>query len=689
MNPLATTWTSFAPLANHLWQSTMVAALCGLLAILFRHHRAQVRHWLWLVASLKFAVPFAGLVAIGRELAIPFAGVTMPVRAAVPAANAIVEPFTPVMAARVPVPVVASSSYLDLMPSMLLALWFAGTFVIASTWAYRWMRLRALVTAASTSADGREISLLRTLETRARRRRAVELRLTSSSMEPGVFGILRPVLLWPAAISARLDEAQIEAILAHELAHLKRHDNLKATLHMIVQAVFWFHPVVWWIGGQLVAERERACDEAVIQLGSDPETYAESILTTCAFQIESPLVCVAGVTGADLKRRIEQIMDRRVIGLLSLPGKLLLACAALFVIMVPVFAGTIQGRADGPHPLSAGGPAPMLGPELHEYSWLRHLHYAMRSIHGAAFAAQRKVAEAAQFTRQIVPPAAPAPASSRFEGARFEVASIKPFKSDNGMMQMQLGVQLSRFTASGLPLRQLIMFAYGLQPFQIEGGPSWLTSDRWEIVAKIPDNLVNVPTRIDEMGPANYMLRTLLAERFKLVIERTTKDAPIYELQVARADGKLGPKLTISKTDCADIMAKAREGGPSPALPQPGQPPPCGLFMGPGNMGGGSAGMTSLARALSNRVGRTVIDKTGLTGNYDFTFDFAPDFSLGGPGGGGPPVPPPGAPPLPPVDPNAPTIFTALQEQLGLKLEAKRGPVDTIIIKSVELPSPD
>ena len=115
--------------------------------------------------------------------------------------------------------------------------------------------------------------------------------------------------MWPRRIAERLGDEQVEAILAHELSHVRRRDNLAAALHMIVQALFWFHPLVWWVGARLVDERERACDEEVIRLGSEPQVYAESILKTCELYVESRLVCVAGVTGSDLKQRIEAIMS--------------------------------------------------------------------------------------------------------------------------------------------------------------------------------------------------------------------------------------------------------------------------------------------------------------------------------------------------------------------------------------------
>ena len=127
-----------------------------------------------------------------------------------------------------------------------------------------------------------------------------------------MFGIVRPVLIWPEGLSARLDDEHIEAIMAHELMHARRRDNLTAALHMFVEAAFWFHPLVWWMERRMVEERERACDEAVVEMGSRPGVYAESLLKAVRFCVESPLVCVAGVTGADLAGRVRSIMTPRL-----------------------------------------------------------------------------------------------------------------------------------------------------------------------------------------------------------------------------------------------------------------------------------------------------------------------------------------------------------------------------------------
>ena len=170
----------------------------------------------------------------------------------------------------------------------------------------------------------------------------MSLRSSQTSLEPGVFGILRPLLLWPAAISEHLQDAHLEAILAHEVQHVRRRDNLAAAMHMVVEAIFWFHPLVWWLGARLVEERERACDEEVLRLGNEPEIYAESILKTCEFCVASPLACVSGVTGADLKQRIVRIMTQRSVDKLGFLKKLLLVAIGTGAVTAPIIAGLIK-----------------------------------------------------------------------------------------------------------------------------------------------------------------------------------------------------------------------------------------------------------------------------------------------------------------------------------------------------------
>ncbi len=167
----------------------------------------------------------------------------------------------------------------------------------------------------------------------------VETIVCRSSVEPGVFGVFRPVLMLPDGLSERLTPEHLDAVIAHELCHFRHRDNLIAAIQMFVETVFWFHPLVWWIGKRMLEERERACDEEVLRTRCQPRAYADAILRVCRLYVESPLPCVAGVTGADLKKRIEEIMANRKIFGLSRGRKVLLAAAAMLAVTVPVVVG--------------------------------------------------------------------------------------------------------------------------------------------------------------------------------------------------------------------------------------------------------------------------------------------------------------------------------------------------------------
>jgi bla regulator protein blaR1 len=273
---------------------------------------------------------------------------------------------------------------------------------------------------------------------------------------------------------------------------------------------------------------------------------------------------------------------------------------------------------------------------------------------------------------------------------QFEVASIKPNKS--GDMRVMMSVQPGgRFTATNVTLRMMIRNAYQLQEFQITGGPSWIADERFDIVAKAETgDQMGDPFRAEQTGQPSrgqLMIRALLAERFKLVVHNEEKEMPIYALVPARSDGKLGPQLKASEVDCAAIVAAARaRGGRGPMGPPPdpgrgGPPPQCGIRIGPGNMAVGGSPMSQVATSLSMFAGRIVVDKTGLAGSYDFTLTWTPDQM---PGAG---QRPPGAPEPPPIDPNGASLFTAVQEQLGLKLDSQRGPVAMLVIDRAEHPT--
>jgi bla regulator protein BlaR1 len=230
----------------------------------------------------------------------------------------------------------------------------------------------------------------------------------------------------------------------------------------------------------------------------------------------------------------------------------------------------------------------------------------------------------------------------------FEVASIKPAKPGQRGMRVEFDPG-GRFVASNMSLRFLIQQAYGIKDFQIVGAPAWAGSEHYDIVAK-PESGVELGR--DSLRP---MMEALLVERFKLVVHRETKELPIYSLVVAKS----GSKLKESAGEQGRVMQR----------------------FGRGEVNLEGATMVMLVTMLAQQLGRNVIDNTGLTGHYDIKLQWTPDESLRGPGdGGGPPPPESAAPP----DNSGPSLFTAVQEQLGLKLESSKGPVEIVVIDHVE-----
>jgi len=327
MIPWSGVW---AAVANHLWQSTLFAVVAATLTLPLRKNQAQIRYRLYLAASLKFLIPFSPLIWLGSYLArLNGSGEAKPAFYFV--VQAVSQPFH------------QGSSAHALLPWLIALLWLGGLVTAVGLWCVRWRRVALAIRSSASLSRGREVEALRAAEQAGGLRRPVIFCLTQNSLEPGVFGIGHSRLLWPAELSVHLEDAHLEAILAHEVQHVRRRDNLAAAIHMVVEAVFWFHPIVWWLGGRLIEERERACDEGVLQLGKSPQIYAESILKTCEFSVSSPLACISGVTGGDLKNRIVRIMSGSSGDKLTFARKVLLAAVGLAAVAGPILAGLVRG----------------------------------------------------------------------------------------------------------------------------------------------------------------------------------------------------------------------------------------------------------------------------------------------------------------------------------------------------------
>jgi uncharacterized protein (TIGR03435 family) len=261
-------------------------------------------------------------------------------------------------------------------------------------------------------------------------------------------------------------------------------------------------------------------------------------------------------------------------------------------------------------------------------------------------------------------------------GPVFEVASIKPNPTGFAgptRSQIQPG---GRFVATNIPVRLLIGQAYRVQSYSLVGGPGWLATDGFDINAKADGELFPKGGR----RPLEGALRALLADRFKLVVHTETRQLPIYALVVARSDGRLGPNLIRSPTtDCDAVLAATQGRGGGPPPPPGGKASPCGVRTGNGTFSADSRSLSQLAGILSAYLNRRVVDRTGLTGLFNADLTWTPDQM--------PQQPPGDRDDLPPVDPNGASIFTAVREQLGLKLEPATGPVDVLVIDRVERPT--
>ncbi len=598
--------------ATLLAKATLTLAVALAVTGLARRSRAAARHVL-LVAA--FAVL---LVLPAASFMMPSRGVRLP---ATPAASS--------GPARAVVPVMTSPSpiRLDVQESvdtfrsdsgmtasaLLWTVWGAGALLcLLPVLAGTW-HLRALRRFGSSCARGD--ALLRRLSAEAGLHRSIAVRVHESIPGPMTYGTLRPVILLPLDAESWSDE-ELSRAMIHELEHVRRGDWLSQYMARFVGALYWFHPLVWMAWRRLSLEAERACDDAVLRR-SEATAYAHQLVLLAerlASTATPPLLAMAACR--DLSTRVRAVLDgaqaRGRAG--ALPVATAIVAAALFIAAV----------------------APLR---------------AVRQVQAPSDGAQQ-------------PPLA------------FETASVKPNKSGAEERLMRIDPRGGSLTVTNMQLRELITFAYQIQRFQLEGGPDWIASDRFDIVAR-PER--EVPWTGAGQEPLRMMLRTLLADRFKLVMHKETKELPIFELVLAREDGKPGPQLRPAAVDCAArAAAAARADAPVSAPSGPPGPGSCGSTMNPLRIRGGGVTLAFLASLLEGPAQRLVIDRTGLAGNWDLEVNYTPDRSQL----------PPGVELPSSVDPNGPSLFTALEEQLGLKLRPARGPVVGLVIDAVQQPPP-
>ncbi len=551
---------------NHLWQSTLFAAAVALACSALRRNSPRLRYWLWLAASLKFLVPFAVIVSMGARVQFP---------PDTPSLHAVTVQRISAYFAPVPVfPTAAPARAAFRWPLVPGAIWLVGAVFLSFRWRRRWRTIHA-------SARG---------ATRLDRGCAVPTFESSTTMEPGVFGVFRPVILLPEGLAGNLTPEQLDAILAHELRHIGYRDNLTAALHMCVETLFWFHPVIWWIGAKLMDERERDCDEAVLRQGSRPGDYARGIVQVCQTYVESPLPCASGIGGSDLKKRIREIMTWRGSRPMTFRGRAMLAAATVIVTSTPFLIGVIRAQTLPP--------APAYG-------------YEVVSIH------------------------------------RSDPAATGP--------QLGRGPQ-GGWRSKDTPVMMLLTVAYDIADYQVIGAPAWVSSALYDVTFTpdrpqvAPDRGAAEKERQAYWSGNRQRLQAVLRDRFGLVLRVETRELPIYELRQAKSGSRLSPHI---------------EGAPG------------SIQIRAGSIVGRDATTEILAKMLSGEFRCPVHDETGLTGKYDFNLDWTPD----------PGASPDAAPAGLSSPPTGASIFTAVTEQLGLRLEPKKGPVQVYVVEKIERPA--
>ncbi len=417
----------------------------------------------------------------------------------------------------------------------------------------------------------------------------------------------------PEGIFEHLTPEQWRTVVAHELCHVRRRDNLIGLMQMFIETAFWFHPLTWWIGKRIFQERERACDEEVVKLGNEPRVYARSILKVCQLYLESPVACVAGVSGSNLRMRVEAILNERIVKNLNGGTKALLAAAGLFAVATPIVIGLLDGVT-----LRAQTVSPTLT-------------FEVASV-------------------RLAPPP-----DGRTPGLRSSGVP-GPNNKDPG-----------RFSAR-LDVMNLVLIAYDIPPYRLsEQGDLYM--EKLDIEAKMP-----VDTTREQF---NVMLQNLLTDRLGLKVHWTSKDIDMYALVVAKG----GPKFKVAAPDSPQGSDDASKNGNPNRIGDNGfpiPPPGNGPWVG-GALGGkfGMRGHNETAAELAHAIGQRTLDgplmdATGLTGKYDYTIFWSMQATIDVLSG------------RPAVDPDGLTIFDAVQDQLGLKIEKKKGPVQMLVVDHVE-----
>jgi uncharacterized protein (TIGR03435 family) len=682
------------------WKSGVALGAALSISLLLRKRSADVRRLVLSTAVVAMFVAAAALPGLPRWTAVTpvWFQLQRPAAQAVPeraSGPAIIDNSDPTAPDTQPLAAHSVVRRIDLRPWVIPLIWLAGAATLLTRFAINLRGLHRLRMASDAVTDAD------LLADAARFGGRVRLWQNETIAAPVTWGIVRPIILVPAGFEELQAECR-DAVLCHELAHIQAHDFLMRGLAEIARALIWFQPLMWIVRRQLREEQELACDNRVLAAGGKPSVYAKLLLDWDVTPGMDSLIAVGIAHRSCLKRRLYALLDpdlrRDTVARAAVASTWFLGLAAALPLAAISFTQAMPIRSTPARAAQSAPPAQVV-------------------------MAPQPPVQMAQVQAVQSPIKAPVTETAPAPKPKFDVASIKPCqpgdgpgRGGSGDMGANGGVNPDlpggvggyfsrspgRLDVTCAGLLTLIRVAYvgndhpllnnpggpRREPELIQGLPKWAFSPRYTIHAETDDPMANGPTETPgkpgytpaELLLSGPMLQNLLEDRFQLKLHRVVDEAPMYALTVAKGGLKLKPMQDGDCTPLEPGQGMRRLGADDkPYCHWIGWP-----IHGPNRtLVGGGITMEELARTLTvDAMDRNVIDRSGISGSYIIHLEFAPDENTRCIG--------PAARCA--VDPNSdippgPTVFAALEQQLGLKLEPIKGPREHIVIDSVERPS--
>ncbi|PYV45050.1 MAG: hypothetical protein DMG06_03945 [Acidobacteria bacterium] len=338
--------------ADHLWQATLFFLIVSLLTVVLRRGPAQLRYALWLIAAAKLMLPAQALVSVLQSTGLDRYFLSKSVVPSEPIAPPVITVLSRVREQAFQLADAVTSLNSSVLGRReiylaITAIWLLGLAIWVGRWGMRRRQFLAVIRAGETLGVGREVEALRRLCSCLSIEREIRLVVSPRVIEPGVWGIWKPIIVLPESLPGNLRDSELETLLLHELVHVRRRDNLVNYFQTVLGSFFWFYPVMWIIDRRLMVERELACDEEVLRLGRSSDDYASSLWKVVRFGLGRSVAGVSLVAGSNLKRRIEKIMSGKIQAKLTWQHRMLLLGSVMSMIGLSLSIGVYSQGATG------------------------------------------------------------------------------------------------------------------------------------------------------------------------------------------------------------------------------------------------------------------------------------------------------------------------------------------------------